>query len=77
MKTIDKLKIVGGALFGDETKKEPLGNQSIKTTYPCGCFVVYHKYAGKPIKKDETPEQYATLQADRSFFVELCKTHQP
>lgn len=75
METIDKIKVFESTPH-EGAKIETLGKQSIKITHKCGCYLVQHFFAGK-IDKNNTMEvnKRERLQADRSYFVELCETH--
>lgn len=77
MDTLDKLRIIeSDAVPKENAKIEPLGT-SVKITHACGCVLVEHFACGVPtsVRKDEEPEKYERLLAERKYFVELCSEH--
>ena len=77
MYQIDKLRIIeSGAVPKEGAKIEALST-SIKITHTCGCVFVEHFAAGKPDKRrEDDPEKYDRLLAERRYHIELCNQHQ-
>ncbi len=79
MDTLDKLRIIeSDAVPKEGAKIEPLST-SIKITHSCGCILVEHFACGKPttVRKEDDPEKYARLYAERKYHIELCNEHNP
>ena len=79
MDILEKLRIIeSDAVPKVGAKIENLGT-SLKITHTCGCVLVEHFACGTPtgIYKDEDPEKYERLLAERKYFVELCGEHNP
>lgn len=60
-----------------ENAKIEMLSTSIKVTHTCGCVLVEHFACGEPtgVRKEEDPEKYERLLAERKYHVELCNTH--
>ena len=60
-----------------ENAKIEMLSTSIKVTHTCGCVLVEHFACGEPtgVRKEEDPEEYERLLAERKYHVELCNTH--
>jgi hypothetical protein len=71
MDTLTKLRILDTFSEFDKPLIEMLGKQSIKGTFKCGCTFVQHGFTGTARRR--TPTEAG--EADRAFFVELCKYH--
>ena len=57
----DELQIIE-TLNPKEVVISPVGNQSLKVKYPCGCYFVQHGFT-------------KTTQINRVFFTNLCNNH--
>ncbi len=75
MTTFEKLKIIDTlSIDNDNFTVSNLGNQSIRIKFNCGCIVTQHGFTGS-IKLKALSLKYNHVNANRSFFVELCKEH--
>ncbi|MCK9320122.1 hypothetical protein [Methanoculleus sp.] len=72
MRTLDDIKIFNNTST-EGAKIEKLGKQSIRITHVCGCRLVHHLFVRE--KEAKSPENKQSLNANRQYFVELCKTH--
>lgn len=72
MSTLDDIEIFNSTST-EGAKIENLGKQSIKITHVCGCTLVHHLLVKE--KEAKIPENKQSLNANRQYFVELCKTH--
>ena len=79
MDTLDKLRIIESDAVPKEGAKIENLSTSIKITYSCGCVMVEHFACENPttVRKEESPEKYKRLLAERKYHVELCKEHNP
>ena len=69
MYQIDKLRII-------ESDAVPKEGAKIEALSTCGCVLVEHFAAGKPdMRREEDPEKYDRLLAERKYFIELCNEH--
>ena len=79
MDTIDKLRIIESDAVPKEGAKIENFGTSIKITHSCGCVLAEHFACGTPttVRKEESPEIYGRLLAERKYHIELCKEHNP
>ncbi len=79
MDILDKLSIIESDAVPKEGARIENLSTSLKITHACGCVLVEHFACGTPtgVRKDEEPEKYERLQAERKYFVELCNAHNP
>ena len=79
MNILDKLRIIKSDAVPKENARIEMLGTSVKITHTCGCVLVEHFACGTPIgvRKDEEPEKYERLLAQRKYYVELCSTHKP
>ena len=76
MDTINKLRIIESDAVPKEGAKIEVLSTSIKITHTCGCVLVEHFAAGVPdMRREEDPEKYDLLLAERKYFIELCNEH--
>ena len=76
MYQIDKLRIIESDAVPKEGANIEALSTSIKITHTCGCVLVEHFAAGKPdMRREENPEKYDRLLAERKYFIELCNEH--
>ena len=73
MYQIDKLRIIESDAVPKEGAKIEALSTSIKITHTCGCVLA----AGVPdMRREENPEKYDRLLAERRYHIELCNQHQ-
>lgn len=79
MDTFDKLRIIESDAVPKKGAKIENLSTSIRITHSCGCVMVEHFACGNPttVHKEESPEKYKRLLAERKYHVELCKEHNP
>ena len=77
MDTIEKLRIIESDAVPKEGATIEALSTSIKITHTCGCVLVEHFAAGVPdMRREEDPEKYDRLLAERRYHIELCNQHQ-
>ena len=77
MDTIEKLRIIESDAVPKEGATIEALSTSIKITHTCGCVLVEHFAAGVPdMRREENPEKYDRILAERRYHIELCNQHQ-
>ena len=77
MDTIEKLRIIDSDAVPKEGATIEALSTSIKITHTCGCVLVEHFAAGVPDRRrEENPEKYDRILAERRYHIELCNQHQ-
>ena len=73
---INKLRIIESDDVPKEGATIETLSTSIKITHTCGCVLVEHFAAGVPdMRREENPEKYDRILAERRYFIELCNKH--
>lgn len=77
MNNLEKLRIIESDVVPKIGAKIEQLSSSIKITHACGCILVRHFAAGKPyaVDKNENPEKYELIMANRRYYIELCDNH--
>lgn len=76
MKSIqEKLRIIESDLVPKEGAKIEMLSTSVKITHVCGCVLVEHFAAGKPLKYRNGPIVSNEVYFNRKYWIELCDKH--
>lgn len=76
MKSIqEKLRIIESDLVPKEGAKIEMLSTSVKITHVCGCVLVEHFAAGKPLKYQNGPIALNEEYFNRKYWIELCDKH--
>ena len=76
MKNLEKLKIIESNIVPKKGVKIETMGTSVKITHTCGCVLVQHFAGGKPnMSREVNPELYDRIDAEKSYFIELCEEH--
>jgi hypothetical protein len=76
MKSIqEKLRIIESDLVPKEGAKIEMLSTSVKITHVCGCVLVEHFAAGKPLEYQNGSIVFNEGCFNRKYWIELCDKH--
>ena len=77
-KILQKLNVIESDAVPKEGATITVESTSIKIVHTCGCVFVEHFAPGRLLTqrtREDNPERYGTLMANRKYHIELCDQH--
>lgn len=77
-KILQKLRVIESDVVPKEGATITAESTSLRIVHTCGCVLVEHFAPGQPLTqrlREDNPERYGTLMANRKYHIELCDQH--